>query len=205
MWRRISKQLHCYWIRFRSSWISRKNLVHVRTGKQENRARRKEEKQEGKKCTTAESYLLPWLAGITPGAVPSSGLRKSTGERRHTCLIDASIYVVDDSSSSVMNENGKAMSRQKVVFGTRHDQPVAIPATASLFGWNTFVRFCRSKQQVRGDDQSPYQSWHSPLRWATSYAHEVAPCWALYSYDIVWLLDTELDTHTHTLQNTSSS
>ena len=77
-------------------------------------------------------------------------------------------------SSSVMNENGKAMSRQKVVFGTRHDQPVKIPATASLFGWNTFVRFARSKQQVRGDDQSPYQSWHSPLRWATSHAHEVA-------------------------------
>ena len=29
--------------------------------------------------------------------------------------------------------------------------------------------------QVRGVDQTPYQSWHSPLRWATSYAHEVAP------------------------------
>ena len=30
-------------------------------------------------------------------------------------------------------------------------------------------------KQVRGVDQTPYQSWHSPLRWATSYAHEVAP------------------------------
>ena len=101
-------------------------------------------------------------------------------------------HVLDDSSSSVMIENGKAMSRQKVVFGTRHDQPVKVPATASLFGWNTFVRFSRSEQQVRGDDQSPYQSWHSPLRWATSYAHEVAP---LLSFK---LFGTECDTHTHT-------
>ena len=99
-------------------------------------------------------------------------------------------HVLDDSSSSVMIENGKAMSRQKVVFGTRHDQPVKVPATASLFGWNTFVRFSRSEQQVRGDDQSPYQSWHSPLRWATSYAHEVAP---LLSFK---LFGTECDTHT---------
>ena len=44
--------------------------------------------------------------------------------RRHTCMIDGSVYVVDDSSSSVMNENGKTNSQQQVVFGTRHDQPV---------------------------------------------------------------------------------
>ena len=35
----------------------------------------------------------------------------------------------------------------------------------------------KETKQVRGVDQTPYQSWHSPLRWATSYAHEVAPCW----------------------------
>ena len=34
----------------------------------------------------------------------------------------------------------------------------------------------KEMKQVRGADQTPYQSWHSPLRWATSYAHEVAPC-----------------------------
>ena len=34
----------------------------------------------------------------------------------------------------------------------------------------------KEMKQVRGVDQTPYQSWHSPLRWATSYAHEVAPC-----------------------------
>ena len=33
----------------------------------------------------------------------------------------------------------------------------------------------KEMKQVRGVDQTPYQSWHSPLRWATSYAHEVAP------------------------------
>ena len=31
------------------------------------------------------------------------------------------------------------------------------------------------KGQVRGVDQTPYQPWHSPLRWATSYAYGVAP------------------------------
>ena len=33
----------------------------------------------------------------------------------------------------------------------------------------------KEMKQVRGANQTPYQSWHSPLRWATSYAHEVAP------------------------------
>ena len=33
----------------------------------------------------------------------------------------------------------------------------------------------KEMKQVRGVDQTPYQSWHSPLRWETSYAHEVAP------------------------------
>ena len=41
--------------------------------------------------------------------------------------------------------------------------------------WVSHVPYPRLKQ-VRGVDQTPYQSWHSPLRWATSYAHEVAPC-----------------------------
>ena len=32
-----------------------------------------------------------------------------------------------------------------------------------------------SCEQVRWVDQTQYQPWHSPLRWATSYAHGVAP------------------------------
>ena len=39
--------------------------------------------------------------------------------------------------------------------------------------------FLKKRMQVRGVDQTPYQSWHSPLRWATSYAHEVAPCFKM--------------------------
>ena len=37
------------------------------------------------------------------------------------------------------------------------------------------ISHSKEMKQVRGVDQTPYQSWHSPLRWATSYAHEVAP------------------------------
>ena len=37
------------------------------------------------------------------------------------------------------------------------------------------ISHSKGMKQVRGVDQTPYQSWHSPLRWATSYAHEVAP------------------------------
>ena len=29
--------------------------------------------------------------------------------------------------------------------------------------------------QIRGVDQTPYQPWHSPLRWTTNYAHGVVP------------------------------
>ena len=36
--------------------------------------------------------------------------------RRHTCMIDASIYVMVDGSSSVMNGNGKVISRPTVLF-----------------------------------------------------------------------------------------
>ena len=46
-------------------------------------------------------------------------------------------------------------------------------------------------KQVRGVDQTPYQSWHSPLRWATSYAHEVAP-----------LLEVKFDVQNHENQKT---
>ena len=44
----------------------------------------------------------------------------------------------------------------------------------------------KEMKQVRGADQTPYQSWHSPLRWATSYAHEVAP-----------LLEVKFDVQNH--------
>ena len=37
------------------------------------------------------------------------------------------------------------------------------------------ISHSKGMKQVRGVDQTPYQSWHSPLRWATSYAHEVVP------------------------------
>ena len=37
------------------------------------------------------------------------------------------------------------------------------------------ISHSKEMKQVRGVDQTPYQSCHSPLRLATSYAHEVAP------------------------------
>ena len=46
---------------------------------------------------------------------------------------------------------------------------------STLLGSRVMAMSTVQKEQVRGVDQTPYQSWHSPLRWATSYAHEVAP------------------------------
>ena len=45
---------------------------------------------------------------------------------------------------------------------------------STLLGSRVMAMSTVQKEQVRGVDQTPYQSWHSPLRWATRYAHEVA-------------------------------
>ena len=49
---------------FRLSNASKKNLVHVRTGKKKTRKEQGQENQEGRKCTSAESvngdgFVLP--------------------------------------------------------------------------------------------------------------------------------------------------
>ena len=87
---------------FAATLNPKKNLGHVRTGKQERKARRKEEKKEVKKCTSAveicqsdSCYVAP-LYGDHTGS-RATGWLTEINQRVHTCMIEARLYVVLDS------------------------------------------------------------------------------------------------------------
>ena len=97
---------------FAAALNPKKNLGHVRTGKQERKARRKEEKKEGKKCASAGSCYVAPLYGDHTGSRATEWLTEFN-QRGHTCLIDASIYVA---ICKVMHDKGKVMGQQQVGF-----------------------------------------------------------------------------------------
>ena len=112
------------------------NLGHVRNGKKK---RKQEERKETKRVRDAQLQsrsaslkfsMSPWRAGITPGAVPSCGWRKSTGE--HTlvwwlhvamcfvCCLQAVVMLVwkHTESRTVWNE-GLVMDIPAVHYGAQ--------------------------------------------------------------------------------------
>ena len=88
----------------------KEEVRHVRTGKQGKKARRKEKNQEGKKCTSAGISIVAPFDGDHTGSRATEWLTE-IDQRRHTCMIDASIYRMADSSSSGMIDKGKVMGR----------------------------------------------------------------------------------------------
>ena len=82
---------------FAATLNPKKNLGHVRTGKQERKARRKEEKKEVKKCTSAveicqsESCYVAPLYGDHTGS-RATGWLTEINQRVHTCMIEARLY-----------------------------------------------------------------------------------------------------------------
>ena len=69
-----------------------KRLGHVRTGKQERKARRREEKEPGKKCASAGSCIVAPLDGDHTGSRATEWLTE-IDQRGHTCMIEACFYV----------------------------------------------------------------------------------------------------------------
>ena len=151
-----NQSLFCrLWLRFPTPWTLKGRLVHVRTGKQERKARRKEEKKEGKKCASAGSCYVAPLYGDHTGSRATEWLTEFN-QRGHTCLIDASIYMMEDRSSSGMSDNCKAMSRQKVVFWNT--------------SWPTCINTCKILCRAWACGQTNgNQAWL--LGWQCSFSH----------------------------------
>ena len=70
---------------------------HVRTGKQEKEARRKEDKEKGKKCASAGICIVAPFDGDHTGSRATEWLTEFD-QRRHTCMIEACFYVADGQS-----------------------------------------------------------------------------------------------------------
>ena len=175
----------------------KRNLGHVRNGKKENKARRRAKEPNGEEmhiCRIIQNghTMLPRLAEITPGAVPSSGFRNSTGEHTLVWWLHATIWW-----SARHNQSWCTTERwwvgQEYCLTEHHEQPGEYLKQPERIGGTGLGEKRFTFLQVRGVDQSPYQSWHSPLRWATSYAHEAPPLLSFWSLrHRVW------HTHTHT-------
>ena len=128
------------------------------------------------------------FVGASPVCIPGTTpcYWKSSLEQRLAHLYDGCMYPCSNcGKSSVMHEERKeCWVSNKYGFTT--------VMNCLSYAWNSLKSQVEhtwkvlEAEQVRGDDQSPYQSWHSPLRWATGYAHEVAP---------LLLFVTECDTH----------
>ena len=97
---------------FSATLNPKKESRHVRTGKQERKARRKEEKKEGKKCASAESCYAAPLYGDHTGSRATEWLTEFN-QRGHTCMIEACFYVA---ICKVMHDKGKVMGQQQVGF-----------------------------------------------------------------------------------------
>ena len=99
----------------------KRKLVHVRTGKQENKARRKDGKEEWKKRTSAD-VILAALARRDHTGSRAIWWPTEIDRRTHTCMIDASIYVVAVSWISHARQRKSAGSVTNMFWNT-HERP----------------------------------------------------------------------------------
>ena len=73
-----------------------------------------------------------------------------------------------------------------------------IQLRGSWLGRLPYTEWNQNSLQVRGVDRTPYQSWHSPLRWAISYAHGSCPLRILENRSFTFYIYSDV-THTETL------
>ena len=122
-----------------------RKLVHVRTGKQENKARRKEGKEEWKKRTSADVILAALTRRDHTGSRAIWCLTE-IDRRTHTCMIDASIYGISHARQR------KSAGSVTSMFWNTHERPAH---RNSLIVWLETGLFLRN-EQVRRVDQIRY-------------------------------------------------
>ena len=160
-----NQSLFCrLWLRFPTPWTLKGRLVHVRTGKQERKARRKEEKKEGKKCASAGSCYVAPLYGDHTGSRATEWLTEFN-QRGHTCMIEACFYValvVGSFRHGCRTEKCWVSNRYGLEHGMNHLDHLKQPQT---LGWQVgyVLNHCWSRYVVRRPWRYPRITWGASL------------------------------------------